>query len=487
VAHQDEDFALWLINFDPTQPSAALATSATEAMLAAQQMIRAADVPWPASLAPVPDPINPAPSETAALPRRDVLFVTWTAGEAATMAQLLTGDNFQDWHQYRRHVDAYIPKVTGFAAKKFEAPFRGPVARYRHSLGLYFPFRIGALTGLAFKSGLHMAYDGPAVPLTDLWKQIIAEVRPKLVVTTGTGGGIGADVLLGDVIVARAVKFDLTTVLKDKSFAHKSFPAAAVDDASMKKLITKALLKPNGILLEHPRVPKIFLPSDPHADIVSTDAFAFDESTNHFKLQGLGRCCDMGDATLGLAFDGESTAPALYAIRNASDPQIPNPDNDLNAARREAHRIYGTYQCVTTAGSVIASWALALSKLGTTADVEKSLAVEMAPPVSRPKPKATAEATLLALASADGFSKQSVNPADVSSQSLDALKQRLAEENVDYASSTVAISEIRYADSRGEKRVLYFADVTSVDAEEFLGVYVISGADIVAKFESASS
>ena len=61
---------------------------------------------------------------------------------------------------------------------------------------------------------------------------------------------------------------------------------------------TDDLLKPNGEKLDPPRTPRmVFSPTG----IVSTDTFAFDDTTDHFGLQGLGQCCDMGDATLGLA------------------------------------------------------------------------------------------------------------------------------------------------------------------------------------------
>jgi len=53
--------------------------------------------------------------------------------------------------------------------------------------------------------------------------------------------------------------------------------------------------------------------------IVTTDFFGFDDSTDHFGLQGLGRVCEMGDAMVGQALQA---FPAIkwYAIRNASDP-----------------------------------------------------------------------------------------------------------------------------------------------------------------------
>ena len=329
----------------------------------AQKTLAAAPVPWPAAYAPQAAPPARPPNPDDPLPPSDVLVVTWTAGEARTLADLMTGGNFEDWYSYKSNVAAFIPKVTGP-----RAPFNDDSAqmrRYYHTLGVYCPFRIGSITGIALKSGLHMAYDGPAMPVVDLWRQLVAQARPKLLITTGTGGGIGADVQLGDVVIAAATRFHLTGELKDEPFAKTSYPtsAAGLDVAKMRALITDDLLRPNGEKLKVPRVPKMIYPAD-GVDVVSTDVFAFDDSTNHFGLQGLGKCCDMGDATLGLALSKLESGTSWVAIRNASDPQIPNPGNSLETAKQVAEDIYGEYQCVTTAGSVVATWATIVAQLG---------------------------------------------------------------------------------------------------------------------------
>ena len=49
-----------------------------------------------------------------------------------------------------------------------KAPFndsRADMARYYHSLGLYFRARSGDKRVLLFKSGLHLDYDGPQWPV----------------------------------------------------------------------------------------------------------------------------------------------------------------------------------------------------------------------------------------------------------------------------------------------------------------------------------
>lgn len=65
----------------------------------------------------------------------------------------------------------------------------------------------------------------------------------------------------------------------------------------------------------------------------------------------------MGDAMVAYALQGIEELE-WYAIRNASDPQIPNPNNNLREAENQAGQIYAKYGGLTTASSVIASWSL---------------------------------------------------------------------------------------------------------------------------------
>jgi len=49
---------------------------------------------------------------------------------------------------------------------------------------------------------------------------------------------------------------------------------------------------------------------------------------------------------------------AFYSIRNASDPQIANPNDKIDQAAQQAATIYSRYGGLTTAASVIATWAV---------------------------------------------------------------------------------------------------------------------------------
>jgi hypothetical protein len=77
--------------------------------------------------------------------------------------------------------------------------------------------RIGDVEVLAVKSELHLATDGVSAPIVQLWQQIVNEARPKLVITTGTAGGVGAATQLGDVFVVTNAKFNCTKEFKGKS------------------------------------------------------------------------------------------------------------------------------------------------------------------------------------------------------------------------------------------------------------------------------
>ena len=138
-------------------------------------------VPWPAGAAPTPAPLAKAPATSDDLSRfkgYDAVVVTWTAAEASAMATLFTpGRPLAEWYEYRHKVASYEPLVTGS-----KAPFNdrsSEMARYYHSLGLYFPCTIRGQRVLLFKSGLHLDYDGPAYPVRKLMAEIAQAVAPK--------------------------------------------------------------------------------------------------------------------------------------------------------------------------------------------------------------------------------------------------------------------------------------------------------------------
>jgi hypothetical protein len=109
------------------------------------------------------------------------------------------------------------------------------------------------------------------------------------------------------------------------------------------------------------RKPRIFTKSVLAAkvpDVVTTDFFAFDDSSNSYGLKGLGAAVEMGDAVLGMVIQQlGANAPRWTAIRNASDPQINDSGLTLKEAATKAAQIYEKFGYWTTIPSAITCWA----------------------------------------------------------------------------------------------------------------------------------
>jgi purine-nucleoside phosphorylase len=205
-----------------------------------------------------------------------------------------------------------------------------------------------------------MSQDGPKLPNIDVWHQIIQEVQPKLVITTGTAGGIGKQFEVGDVIVSPLVRFDCTAKFKKEPFA-KAHYASSVAKATHFPM-ARSLFKANAGQLpkENRRAPKIIRvsPKALGSSVITTDFFGFDTSDDHYKLQGLGDVSEMGDAVLGLVASklGES-APRWLAIRNVSDPQINAHGLTLKQQAALAAQIYKGFGRWSSVCSAITCWA----------------------------------------------------------------------------------------------------------------------------------
>jgi purine-nucleoside phosphorylase len=339
-----EDLQREIIDFDSEGPEGrefmAFSTSTG--------LSRFTDIPWPKGLAPQ---TGPKPGNgNGPLPRADVLVVTWTVDEGHATSRVLTPG--KDSH------NDYVPYTHNYAeiSQKMR---NGCPAKELKRLGAFWTTTIGKKKVVVFKSDSHMSQDGPQLPNIDVWRQIITEVQPTLVITTGTAGGIGKQVEVGDVIVSPIVRFDCLSKFKKQPFAqahYSSKPAKTTKFAA-----AKTLFKANAGQLpkDNTRPPKIFVvkPSALPSSVVTTDFFGFDTSDNHFKLQGLGDVSEMGDAVLGLvAQEMGDKAPRWLAIRNVSDPQI-KAEGTLRQQEQVAAQIYKGFGRWSTVCSAIACWA----------------------------------------------------------------------------------------------------------------------------------
>jgi len=308
------------------------------------------DVPWPNGLAPKTGPA-PSGAHDDPLPRADVLVVTWTVDEGHALSRVLTPgkDSHNDYLSYTHNFASLSQKMR-----------KGCPALEAKRLGAYWTTTIGKQSVVLFKSDSHMSQDGPELPNIDVWTQIIEEAQPKLVITTGTAGGIGKEFEVGDVIVSPIVRFDCTSKFKKEPFAQAHYQSSKPNAAHFRT--AKSLFKVNAPQLpkDNTRLPKIVQVATTALDssVVTTDFFGFDISDDHYKLQGLGDVSEMGDAVLGLVASrmGEK-APRWLAIRNVSDPQIKADGLSLKQQAAIAAQIYKGFGRWSSVCSAITCWA----------------------------------------------------------------------------------------------------------------------------------
>src|SRR6266700_7523255 len=342
----DEDLRREIIDFDSEAPEGREFLAFTTAT----GLSRFMDVPWPKGLEPKTD-TTASKGGRGKLPTADVLLVTWTVDEGHALSRVLTPgkDSRNDYRSYTHNV--------GTMSKKMRA---GCPALHANRLGAYWTTRIGGKSVVVFKSDSHMSQDGPQLPNIDVWTQIISEVQPKLVISTGTAGGIGKQFEVGDVIVSPIVRFDCTAKFKKEPFHAEHYSSIAVTRKFFKA--AKTLFKTNAGQLpkDNTRPPKIVTaaPNALSSSVVTTDFFGFDTSDDHYQLQGLGNVSEMGDAVLGLvAQQMREKTPRWIAVRNVSDPQI-KAEGTLKEQAAIAAQIYKGFGRWSSVCSAIVCWAL---------------------------------------------------------------------------------------------------------------------------------
>jgi hypothetical protein len=335
-------------------------------------------LPFPAGLAPKPRPIAPRPDPAAPLPTATVLVITWTADELKGLADVLTpGFGGAQWYPYRRRfTEDYAGNIR-----------KGAPALRVHRLGSYFLTDIGQVSTLCFKSELHLNQDGIAtgtgtatLPVKALLRQLIAEVRPQVVLTIGTSGGVAPDQDLGDVVVTRGAKFRLASEFRNESFNGQTFtsdwqlptvqfpPAVQLMRQLADRLAepgfgppTKRYPFPGPLLAARPNRPDIKLDGvamPAFHPVLTTDYFEYGTSANHLDQEGC--AVEMGDAVLGLLCAELPAPPHWAAVRNLSDPAINAdlPTSPLNMQTHWAVWYYVTYGYWTSVMGALATWAI---------------------------------------------------------------------------------------------------------------------------------
>jgi nucleoside phosphorylase len=351
-------------------------------------------IPFPSGLAPVPATAPPDRASSDPLPRADVVVITWTVDEVAALAGVLTpGVSPEIPKSKRTSKPHWVPYDHNFA--DFAPQIRGTApAQHAKRLGSFYPLTIGKRSVLAMKSELHLNQDGiktgagtATLPVKDFFKQIIAEAKPKVVITAGTAGSVFPSFGLGDVVVTRAAQFMCTEEFAAEPFNHQTYKSSwtippkylSAAEQLMQGFAAELSEPPVGPPSpEYPPQADLSAPGPVHPHLRLDDGHAMDAfhpilTTDYFeygttenRLEELGAAVEMGDAALGLAcaelVKAKQKAPHWVVVRNMSDPVIngalPKKQFHLNEQTTWAVAFYTAYGKYTSIMSSLAAWAI---------------------------------------------------------------------------------------------------------------------------------
>jgi hypothetical protein len=386
-------------NILKTGPFAGIKANDTFALAALSQSPIIYPLPafsWPEGLQPTSIALGayaPGTKITSAVKANaDVLVILYTEQETMALLDVMTGNpdwtakTQSQWCEYAHNFD------------KFKASIANPRANDTledGAFGRLSAMKIAGRQVVFYKSDLHPKQDGTGLPFVPVIQQLIGELAPKYVITTGTAGGIGGGIQCGDVAICTRSRLHLQK-------KYPSFPdlnTLSTDDTELSSVATfdpqyvqyaathfTALARPGlaqcysrlqstpGYSFVPPNTlpPSIYVtgvnpvPGPQSMDIVSADYMTTDDNNNSEGLQTLGIMNDTDDAFVFYAISKMPAAkrPKCISVRNASEPQMVHspfpstttPAEIINILKNMAGTIYGIYQYCTTLSSAFACW-----------------------------------------------------------------------------------------------------------------------------------
>jgi hypothetical protein len=353
-------------------------------------------VPWPPNLQPTSMPLGkyaPGTKITSAVSAAaDVLVVLYTDQETMALLDVLTGNpewnatTQGEWCEY------------GHNFSKFKGSIANPKANNAlidGAFGRLSAMKIAGKNVVLYKSELHPKQDGTGLPFVPVMQQLIGELAPEYVITTGTAGAIGSQIKCGDVTVCTGSRLHVQKT-------YPKFPAIDTLSTNETEITSAATFDPQyvqyaathftklslpGLVQCYTRLqstpgysfvppntlaPSIYVtgvnpvPGPQPMDVVSADYMTTDDNTNAEGLQSLGIMNDTDDAFLFYAISQMPAAkrPKCISVRNASEPQMVHspfpatttPAEIINILKDMAGTIYGIYQYCTTLSSAFACW-----------------------------------------------------------------------------------------------------------------------------------
>ena len=351
---------------------------------------------WPAGLAPTASRfahhVPGAPITAAVGESVDVLIILYTDLEISALLEVFTGDSTwtpprkKTWNAYGHDFATLKPRIQGIDEND------ALKAGYFGYLSL---MTIGGKKVALYKTELHPKTNGLQLPFIPVIKQLVSELAPKLVISTGTAGAIGSVLNCGDVAITNAARFHVRSTyaaypkidalstshgkITNNANVAGSYVQYAAQNytklslAGLQQCYEKIGTRPGYTFLKKNTSPcSIYVTNaNPVAgpeqmDIVSADYLTVDDNHDAEGLQQLGIMNDTDDAFAFYAIDTIAAAhrPKWLSVRNASEPQIvaaafppgTSPTTIINQLKSTAGAIYGVYQYCTTLNSAFACW-----------------------------------------------------------------------------------------------------------------------------------
>lgn len=165
-------------------------------------------IDWPSTLKPTPQPLGKYSAgekiTTALNVQADVLIILYTDDETRALLDVFTGNNAwtparkKQWNGYGHNFSQFKPIIEGI---------EDDTALEDGLFGYLSAVKIGATNVVLFKSELHPKQNGVKLPFVPVIQQLVTELKPSLVLSTGTAGAIGSHVQCGDVVITTAARF----------------------------------------------------------------------------------------------------------------------------------------------------------------------------------------------------------------------------------------------------------------------------------------
>lgn len=353
-------------------------------------------VPWPPNLQPASAPLGkyiPGTKITSAVSApTDVLVVLYTDQETMALLDVLTGN--PDWNAGTQ--SEWCEYGHNFA--KFKNSLANPRANRAledGAFGRLAAMKIAGKRVTLYKSELHPKQDGTGLPFVPVMQQLIGELAPKYVITTGTAGAIGGRVRCGDVTICTGSRLHVqktypkfpaidslstaeTEISNSVTFDPQYVQYAATHFTNLslpglQQCYTRLQSNPGYSFIPPATLPPSIyvtgvnpVPGPQPMDVVSADFMTTDDNNNSEGLQNLGIMNDTDDAFLFYAVSQIPAAkrPKCISVRNASEPQMVHssfpatttPSEIINILKDMAGTVYGIYQYCTTLNSAFACW-----------------------------------------------------------------------------------------------------------------------------------